>query len=161
MNLFVAGRICRRCYGLVRPLRDCARGKTVPRDVVTSPLITFYRNSRLHANVLALFSDRGPCVLSIVQLLSPRWQRIAELTQRGTLGLRHLPLALRFGGGRHLPSWMLLCEYDRLCPCIASGGKHPMWQLTRQSRSGGGACLRRAPSQQDLMQPRKMYDGKP
>lgn len=59
-------------------------------DVVTSPLITFTRNSRPHANVLALFSDRGlrPSIVHCVTSMAA----IARLTERG-LGIATLPLA--------------------------------------------------------------------
>lgn len=57
-------------------------------DVVTSPLITFTRNSRPHANVLALFAERGlrPSIVHCVTSLAA----ISRLTERG-LGIATLP----------------------------------------------------------------------
>lgn len=71
-------------------------------DVVTGPLITFTRNSRPHANVLALFAERGlrPSIVHCVTSMAA----IARLTKRG-LGIATLPRASDLAG----PG---LCELD-------------------------------------------------
>ncbi|HIF78043.1 MAG TPA: LysR family transcriptional regulator [Sulfitobacter sp.] len=59
-------------------------------DVVTSPLITFTRNSRPHANVLALFEQAGlrPSMVHCVTSLAA----IARLTERG-IGIAEIIVA--------------------------------------------------------------------
>ncbi|MBY6144775.1 LysR family transcriptional regulator [Mameliella alba] len=79
------------------------RGETLSlSDVVTSPLITFTRNSRPHANVLALFAERGlrPSIVHCITSMAA----IARLTKRG-LGVATLPRACDLAG----PG---LCELD-------------------------------------------------
>ena len=87
-------------------------------DVVTSPLITFTRNSRPHANVLALFSDRGlrPSIVHCITSMAA----IARLTQRG-LGIATMPLACDLAGpgiyeldvDAELPPLPLYCIWRR------------------------------------------------
>lgn len=72
------------------------RGETLSlTDVVTSPLITFTRNSRPHATVVALFEERGlrPSIVHCVTSMAA----IAKLTERG-LGISTLPLACDLTG---------------------------------------------------------------
>jgi len=71
-------------------------------DVVTGPLITFTRNSRPHANVLALFEQAGlrPSMVHCVTSLAA----IARLTERG-IGIATLPRGCDLSG----PG---LCELD-------------------------------------------------
>lgn len=79
------------------------RGETLElADVVTGPLITFTRNSRPHANVLALFeaSDLRPSMVHCVTSLAA----IARLTERG-IGIATLPRGCDLSG----PD---LCELD-------------------------------------------------
>lgn len=77
------------------------RGETLTlADVVSSPLITFTRNSRPHTNVLALFSERGlrPSIVHCITSMAA----IARLTQRG-LGIATLPLASDLSGPEVFP----------------------------------------------------------
>jgi DNA-binding transcriptional LysR family regulator len=64
-------------------------------DVANCPLITFTRNSRPHANVLALFSERDlrPSIVHCITSMAA----IARLTQRG-LGIATLPLTSDLAG---------------------------------------------------------------
>ncbi|MFW2589842.1 LysR family transcriptional regulator [Sagittula sp. SSi028] len=64
-------------------------------DVVNGPLITFTRNSRPHANVLALFEERGlrPSIVHCITSMAA----IARLTRRG-LGVATLPRASDLDG---------------------------------------------------------------
>lgn len=87
-------------------------------DVVSSPLITFTRNSRPHANVLALFSERGlrPSIVHCITSMAA----IARLTRRG-LGIATLPLACDLAGpglyeldvDAKLPALPLYCVWRR------------------------------------------------
>ncbi|MEX3314424.1 LysR family transcriptional regulator [Sulfitobacter sp. PS-8MA] len=87
-------------------------------DVASSPLITFTRNSRPHANVLSLFSEQGlrPTIVHCITSLAA----IARLTRRG-LGIATLPLGCDLAGpGLHklevdaeLPSLPLYCVWRR------------------------------------------------
>ncbi|MEP3346075.1 MAG: LysR family transcriptional regulator [Litoreibacter sp.] len=69
-------------------------------DVVSSPLITFTRNSRPHTNVLGLFSEQGlrPSIVHCITSMAA----IARLTQRG-LGIATLPLASDLSGPELFP----------------------------------------------------------
>lgn len=87
-------------------------------DVVTSPLITFTRNSRPHTTVVALFEERGlrPSIVHCVTSMAA----IARLTERG-LGIATLPTACDLTGpglcaldvDAELPPLPLYCIWRR------------------------------------------------
>ncbi|SNT73758.1 LysR family transcriptional regulator [Paracoccus seriniphilus] len=87
-------------------------------DVITGPLITFTRNSRPHANVLALFEEQGlrPSMVHCVTSISA----IARLTERG-LGIATLPRGCDLAGpdlcelqvDATLPDLPLYCVWRR------------------------------------------------
>lgn len=87
-------------------------------DIVTGPLITFTRNSRPHANVVALFDEQGlrPSMVHCVTSISA----IARLTERG-LGVATLPRGCDLAGpdlvelavDAALPDLPLFCVWRR------------------------------------------------
>lgn len=87
-------------------------------DIITGPLITFTRNSRPHANIVALFSEQGlrPSMVHCVTSISA----IARLTERG-LGVATLPRGCDLAGpglcelqvDARLPDLPLYCVWRR------------------------------------------------
>nr|WP_256447481.1 LysR family transcriptional regulator [Paracoccus sp. C2R09] len=87
-------------------------------DVVAGPLITFTRNSRPHANIVALFQEQGlrPSMVHCVTSISA----IARLTERG-LGIATLPRGCDLQGpglselrvDAALPDLPLFCVWRR------------------------------------------------